>query len=133
MSAREVPRREMISSEQAPAALGPYSQAVRTGNLVFLSGQIALDPDSMRLVDGGIEAQTRQVLDNLAAVTAAAGGHLNDSVKLTIYLSDLKHFGVVNQILPEYFSEPYPARSTIQVAALPLQAMVEIDAVLALP
>lgn len=128
MSAREV-----ITSEQAPAAIGPYSQAIRTGQLVFLSGQIALDPIAMRLVDGDIEAQTRQVLDNLTAVTAAAGGSLNDSVKLTIYLTDLKHFGVVNQILPEYFREPYPARSTIQVAALPLQAMVEIDAVLALP
>lgn len=125
--------REVISSDQAPAAIGPYSQAVRSGQLVFLSGQIALDPATMKLVDGGIEEQTRRVLDNVTAVAKAAGGQLDDIVKLTIYLADLQHFGVVNALLQEYFRQPYPARSTIQVAALPLQALVEIDATLALP
>ena|SRR5690554_4167167 len=125
--------REVIASAQAPAAIGPYSQAVRTGNLIFMSGQIPLDPTTMQMVEGGIEAQTRQVLDNLFAVAAAAGASLDDSVKLTIYLTDLQNFGVVNEVMQAYFREPYPARATVEVTALPRQAMVEIDAVLALP
>jgi len=125
--------REVIASAQAPAAIGPYSQAVRTGNLIFMSGQIPLDPTTMQMVEGGIEAQTRQVLDNLFAVATAAGASLDDSVKLTIYLTDLQNFGVVNEVMQAYFREPYPARATVEVTALPRQAMVEIDAVLALP
>lgn len=125
--------REVITSSQAPAAIGPYSQAVRSGQLVFMSGQIPLDPQTMQIVEGGIEAQARQVLDNLAAVAAAAGSSLNDSIKLTIYLTDLQDFGVVNEVMQTYFREPYPTRSTIQVAALPRQALIEIDAILVLP
>lgn len=125
--------REVITSSQAPAAIGPYSQAVRSGQLVFMSGQIPLDPQTMQIVEGGIEAQARQVLDNLAAVAAAAGSSLDDSIKLTIYLTDLQDFGVVNEVMQTYFREPYPTRSTIQVAALPRQALIEIDAILVLP
>lgn len=125
--------REVITSSQAPAAIGPYSQAVRSGQLVFMSGQIPLDPQTMQIVEGGIEAQARQVFDNLAAVAAAAGSSLNDSIKLTIYLTDLQDFGVVNEVMQTYFREPYPTRSTIQVAALPRQALIEIDAILVLP
>lgn len=125
--------REVITSSQAPAAIGPYSQAVRSGQLVFMSGQIPLDPQTMQIVEGGIEAQARQVFDNLAAVAAAAGSSLNDSIKLTIYLTDLQDFGAVNEVMQTYFREPYPTRSTIQVAALPCQALIEIDAILVLP
>lgn len=125
--------REVITSSQAPAAIGPYSQAVRSGQLVFMSGQIPLDPQTMQIVEGGIEAQARQVFDNLAAVAAAAGSSLDDSIKLTIYLTDLQDFGVVNEVMQTYFREPYPTRSTIQVAALPRQALIEIDAILVLP
>jgi 2-iminobutanoate/2-iminopropanoate deaminase len=125
--------KQIISTQAAPAAIGPYSQAVRVADTVYLSGQIALDPVTMTLVDGGIEAQSRQVLDNLAAVAKAAGGSLDNCVKLTIFLTDLDNFAVVNSIMQEYFHAPYPARATVQVSALPRQAIVEIDAVLHLP
>ncbi|HRW65557.1 MAG TPA: RidA family protein [Candidatus Competibacter sp.] len=124
--------REIIKTDQAPAAIGTYSQAVKVGHTVYLSGQIPLDPATMQLVDGGMEAQIRQVFDNLAAVARAAGGSLADTVKLNVFLTDLGHFALVNQIMAEYFQEPYPARAAIGVAALPRGAQVEMDAVLAL-
>jgi 2-iminobutanoate/2-iminopropanoate deaminase len=125
--------KEVISTPHAPAAIGPYSQAVKAGNLVYMSGQIPLDPQTMEIVSGGIEAQTRRVLDNLAAVAAEAGGSLDDCIKLTIYMTDLTHFAIVNSTMQEYFKSPYPARATIQVAALPRQAEVEIEAVMLTP
>ncbi len=125
-------KREQVSTPSAPAALGPYSQAIKTGSLVFLSGQIPLDPDSMEIVPGGIEAQTRQVFKNLAAVAEAAGSNLRNAVKLTIYLTDLGDFAEVNAIMADNFEEPFPARATIQVSALPKGAAIEIDAVLAI-
>jgi len=121
---------EQIQTPLAPAALGPYSQAIRSGSMVFMSGQIPLNPETMALVDGGIEAQTRQVFKNLAAVAAAAGSDLRHAVKITIYLTDLNDFATVNSIMAEHFKEPYPARATIQVSALPKESMVEIDAIL---
>ncbi|HMQ12902.1 MAG TPA: RidA family protein [Candidatus Competibacter phosphatis] len=124
--------REIIKTDQAPAAIGTYSQAVKVGHTVYLSGQIPLDPATMQLVDGGMEAQIRQVFDNLAAVARAAGGSLDDTVKLNVFLTDLGHFALVNQIMAEYFQEPYPARAAIGVAALPRGAQVEMDAVLVL-
>lgn len=124
--------REIIHTDQAPAAIGAYSQAVKVGATVYLSGQIPLDPATMQLVAGGIEAQIRQVFDNLAAVAHAAGGSLADTVKLNVFLTDLSHFALVNQVMAEYFREPYPARAAIGVAALPRGAQVEMDAVLAL-
>lgn len=124
--------REIISTDQAPAAIGTYSQAVKVGTTVYLSGQIPLDPTTLQLVEGGMDAQIRRVFDNLAAVARAAGGSLADTVKLTVFLTDLGHFALVNQLMAEYFSEPYPARAAIGVAALPRGAQVEMDAVLAL-
>ncbi|MGB5064967.1 MAG: RidA family protein [Candidatus Competibacter sp.] len=124
--------REIIKTDQAPAAIGTYSQAVKVGDAVYLSGQIPLDPATMQLVDGGMEAQIRRVFDNLAAVAHAAGGGLTDTVKLNVFLTDLGHFSLVNQIMAEYFQEPYPARAAIGVAALPRGAQVEMDAVLTL-
>ena len=121
-----------INTAAAPAAIGPYSQAIKTGGLVFLSGQIPLDPQTMEVVEGGIDAQTHQVFKNLIAVCEAAGGTLASAAKLTIYLTDLGDFAEVNAIMAEYFSEPYPARATIQVSALPKGVAVEIDAVLSL-
>ncbi|OOC09771.1 MULTISPECIES: RidA family protein [Thioalkalivibrio] len=121
--------REVIQTDAAPAAIGPYSQAVRTGDTLYLSGQIPLDPATMDLVDGGIEAQIRRVFDNLAAVLDAAGARLGDIAKLNIYLVDLTHFPLVNELMSEYFSEPYPARAAIGVAALPKGAQVEMDAI----
>ena len=121
---------ETIHTATAPAAIGTYSQAVRAGKTVYLSGQIPLDPDTMELVAGGIDAQIRQVFDNLAAVAQAAGGGLGDIVKLTVYLTDLGHFPRVNEIMSQYFQEPYPARAAIGVAALPKAAAVEMDAIL---
>jgi len=123
---------EPIQTAAAPAAIGPYSQAIKSGQMVFLSGQIPLVPETMEVVDGGIEAQTHQVFKNLIAVFAAAGGSLAHAAKLTIYLTDLGDFAAVNAIMAEYFSEPYPARATIQVSALPKGVNVEIDAVLCL-
>ncbi|MDS4028020.1 MAG: RidA family protein [Candidatus Contendobacter sp.] len=124
--------RVIIHTDQAPAAIGAYSQAVKVGATVYLSGQIPLDPATMQLVAGGIEAQIRRVFDNLAAVAHAAGGSLADTVKLNVFLTDLSHFALVNQVMAEYFQEPYPARAAIGVAALPRGAQVEMDAVLAL-
>lgn len=124
--------REIISTSQAPAAIGTYSQAVKVGDTVYLSGQIPLDPVAMQLVTGDISAQIRQVFDNLKAVAQAAGGSLADTVKLNVFLTDLSHFASVNQIMAEYFHEPYPARAAIGVAALPRGAQVEMDAVLVL-
>jgi reactive intermediate/imine deaminase len=122
--------REVIHTEQAPAAVGPYSQAVRHGDLVFLSGQVGLDPATGTLVDGGVEAQARQVFRNLQAVCEAAGGSLDDLVKVTIFLADMANFAAVNQIMADAFSEPYPARATFGVAGLPLGAEVEVEGVL---
>lgn len=124
--------REIIRTDRAPQAIGTYSQAVKVGGTVYLSGQIPLVPDTMELVQGGIELQIRRVFDNLQAVAQAAGGGLADVVKLNVFLTDLAHFPVVNQIMAEYFSEPYPARAAIGVAALPKGAEVEMDAVMAL-
>jgi reactive intermediate/imine deaminase len=124
--------REIIHTDQSPAAIGAYSQAVKVGDTVYLSGQIPLDPATMQLVEGGMEAQIRRVFDNLAAVARAAGGHIADTVKLNVFLTDLSHFALVNQVMAEYFQEPYPARVAIGVAALPWGAQVEIDAVLVL-
>ena len=123
---------EQVHSDSAPAAIGPYSQAIKAGPLVFLSGQIPLDPKSMEIVSDDIAAQTHQVFKNLIAVADAAGGSLSSAAKLTIYLTDLSDFAVVNEIMAGYFSEPYPARATIQVSALPKKSAVEIDAILAL-
>ena len=123
--------RETIKTEKAPAAIGTYSQAVKVNDTVYISGQIPLDPDSMELVEG-IDAQIRRVFDNLSAVAEAAGGSLGDVVKLTIFLTDLGNFAMVNKIMAEYFQEPYPARAAIGVAALPKSAGVEMDAILAL-
>ena len=123
---------EQVHSDSAPAAIGPYSQAIKAGPLVFLSGQIPLDPKNMEIVSDDIAAQTHQVFKNLIAVADAAGGSLSNAAKLTIYLTDLGDFAVVNEIMAGYFSEPYPARATIQVSALPKKSAVEIDAILAL-
>ncbi len=123
---------KIISTPSAPAAIGPYSQAVASGSLVFLSGQIPLDPASGTLVDGDITAQTRRVFDNLAAVCDAAGGSLAQLVRVGIFLTDLEDFSAVNAVMAEYFSTPYPARATVGVAALPRGAAVEIDGILAL-
>ena len=124
--------RTIINTDQAPAAIGTYSQAVRVGDTVYLSGQIPLDPQTMQLVEGGMETQIRRVFDNLAAVAAAAGGSLADTVKFNVFLTDLSHFARVNEIMAGYFKEPYPARAAIGVAALPRGALVEMDAVLVL-
>lgn len=124
--------KEIISTGQAPAAIGTYSQAVRVGNTVYLSGQIPLDPATMALVEGDIDVQIRRVFDNLSAVAEAAGGSFRDVVKLNVFLTDLGHFPRVNAIMADYFSEPYPARAAIGVAALPRAASVEMDAVLIL-
>lgn len=124
--------REIIRTDQAPQAIGTYSQAVKVGSTVYLSGQIALDPRTMTLVDGGIEAEVRRVFDNLRAVAIAAGGSLDDMAKLNVFLVDLGNFALVNQVMAEYFQEPYPARAAIGVAALPRGAQVEMDGVLEL-
>lgn len=124
--------RQIIHTDKAPAAIGTYSQAVRVDDTVYLSGQIPLDPATMELAGADVEVQIRQVLDNLAAVAAAAGGSLADAVRLTVYLTDLGNFPLVNEAMAEYFSEPYPARAAIGVAALPRNAAVEIDAILVL-
>ena len=123
--------RSIVSTPNAPAAIGPYSQAVKAGGTVYLSGQIGLDPATMTLVEG-FEAQTLRVFENLKAVAEAAGGSLADAVRVTIYLADLSNFGVVNELMTRYFAQPYPARATVGVAALPRGAQVEIDAVLVL-
>jgi reactive intermediate/imine deaminase len=124
--------RTVISTEAAPAAIGAYSQAVSALGAVYCSGQIALDPQSGELVDGGAAAEIRQVFKNLAAVAQAAGGSLADAVKLTVYLTDLGHFALVNEVMGEFFEAPFPARAAIGVAALPRGAAVEVDAILVL-
>ncbi|HWU75632.1 MAG TPA: RidA family protein [Rhodanobacter sp.] len=124
--------RSTIFTEMAPAAIGPYSQAVHVGSTVYFSGQIPLDPASGKLVEGDIEAQARRVFDNLAAVAEAAGGSLAQIVRVGIYVTDLANFAAVNAVMAEYFQQPYPARSTIEVSALPLKAQVEVDAIMVL-
>ncbi len=121
----------IIKTDQAPAAIGTYSQAVKAGNTVYLSGQIGLDPATMQMVDG-IEAQIHRVFSNLKAVAVAAGGSLADVVKLNVFLTDLGHFAKVNEIMAQYFSEPYPARAAVGVKELPRGALVEADAVMVL-
>ncbi len=125
-------KKKTIHSDAAPAAIGPYSQAIQSGNLVFMSGQIPLDPKTMEVVAGDFEARTRQVFDNLKAVAIAAGGELDNIVKLTIYLTDLDNFATVNAVMADYFSTPYPARAALGVASLPKGVDVEAEAILAL-
>ena len=124
--------RQTIHTERAPQAIGTYSQAVRVGNTVYLSGQIPFDPATMQLVEGGIEAQVRRVFENLKAVAEAAGGSLAQAVKFNIFLIDLAHFAKVNEIMALYCTKPYPARSTLGVAQLPRGAQVEIECILQL-
>ena len=124
--------REIIHTDNAPQAIGTYSQAVKVGKTVYLSGQIPLDPGTMMLVEGDMAAQIRRVFDNLQAVAQAAGGRLQDTVKLNVFLTDLSHFALVNDIMADYFSQPYPARAAIGVAALPKGVAVEMDAILEL-
>ena len=124
--------KQALHSDAAPAAIGTYSQAIRTGNLVFLSGQIPLDPASMEIVGDDFEARARRVFDNLAAVAGAAGGSLDNVVKLTVFLTDLDNFATVNSVMEDYFQKPYPARAAVGVASLPKGADVEADAILAL-
>ena len=124
--------RQIIQTNRAPQAIGPYSQAVRAGDTVYLSGQIPLDPETMQLVTGDIDTEIRRVFENLKAVCEAAGGSLAHVVRVGIYLTDLGNFAAVNTVMSEYFKEPYPARSTIGVASLPRGAQVEIDAILQL-
>ena len=124
--------RSIVSTDQAPAAIGPYSQAVRAANTVFFSGQIPLDPATGNLVEGDISTQTRRVFDNLTAVAKAAGGSLSQFVRVGIYVTDLANFAAVNAVMAEYFQQPYPARSTIEVSALPKGAQVEVDAIMVL-
>jgi len=121
--------KQAIHSPDAPAAIGPYSQAIRTGDTLWMSGQIPLDPATMAIVDGGIEAQAARVVDNMQAVLKAAGGDLDDIVKLSILLTDLGDFAKVNELMSKRFRQPYPARSTYQVAALPRGARIEVEAI----
>lgn len=123
-------RREIISTKEAPQAIGTYSQAVKIENIVYLSGQIPLVPETMQLVSGDMRAQITQVFENLGAVARAAGGTLNDVAKLNVYLTDLTHFPLVNEVMANYFHEPYPARAAVGVATLPKGAAVEMDAVM---
>lgn len=125
-------QRQIIHTNRAPQAIGPYSQAVKVGTTVYLSGQIPLQPETMTVVEGDMEAQIRRVFDNLQAVAEAAGGSLDDAVKLNVFLTDLAHFPLVNDVMADYFSPPYPARAAVQVAALPKGVAVEMDGVLEL-
>lgn len=125
--------RSIISTDKAPQAIGTYSQAVKIDSTVYLSGQIPLDPDTMELVEGDMRIQITQVFSNLTAVAEASGGLLTDVAKLNIYLTDLSHFPLVNEVMSEFFSEPYPARAAVGVAELPKSSLVEMDAVLVLP
>jgi reactive intermediate/imine deaminase len=124
--------RAVINTTHAPSAIGPYSQAIKVGNTVWISGQIPLDPNTMEVVSGGIVEETRQVFANLIAIAEAAGGTLDNAVKINISLTDLNNFAAVNEVMADVFSEPYPARACVQVAALPKGVQVEIEAVLAL-
>ena len=123
--------KQAIHTDGAPSAIGTYSQAIKSGQFVFLSGQIPLDPATMEIVDGDFEARSRRVFDNLKAVAVAAGGNLDHIVKLTIYLTDLNNFATVNAVMADYFQEPYPARAALGVASLPKGADVEAEAILA--
>tara|TARA_B110000046_G_C12898767_1_gene357595 strand:+ start:145 stop:549 length:405 start_codon:yes stop_codon:yes gene_type:complete len=125
-------QREIISTKNAPQAIGTYSQAIKVGNTVYLSGQIPLNPKTMELIEGDISAQIMRVFDNLTAVANAAGGSLADISKLNIFLTDLTHFSLINEMMAKYFSEPYPARAAIGVANLPKNALVEMDAIMTL-
>ena len=125
--------KQAIQSADAPAAIGPYSQAIRAGDTLYMSGQIPLDPKTMEIVDGGIEPQAHQVFRNLRAVAAAAGATLNDIAKLSILMADIGEFAKVNEIMATYFDAPYPARATYQVAALPRGARIEVEATLVMP
>jgi len=124
--------RSIIQTAEAPSAIGTYSQAVRTGNTVYVSGQIPLDPKTGQLVSGDIEAEIRRVFDNLKAIATAAGGSLDHAVKVTVFLTELAHFARVNEIMATYFSQPYPARAAVGVAALPRGARVEMECILSL-
>jgi len=124
--------KEIIKTDKAPQAIGTYSQAVKTGNTVYLSGQIPLVPETMEMVEGDIRAQITRVFQNLSAVAEAAGGSLQDVTKLNVFLTDLSNFPIVNEVMAEFFSEPYPARAAVGVAALPKLAQVEMDAVMVL-
>jgi len=125
--------RSIISTDKAPQAIGTYSQAVKIDNTVYLSGQIPLVPETMELVEGDMRTQITQVFNNLTAVAKASGGSLADVVKLNIYLTDLDHFPVVNEVMSEFFSQPYPARAAVGVSELPRASQVEMDAILVLP
>ena len=125
-------QKEIIQTESAPKAIGTYSQAVKVGTTVFLSGQIPLVPTTMEVVTGNMEAQIRQVFDNLKAVAEAAGGSLADIAKLNIFLTDLSHFALVNEVMADYFQQPYPARAAVGVASLPKDVPVEMDAIMVL-
>lgn len=122
--------RQIIHTDKAPQAIGPYSQAIKVDGVVYLSGQIPLVPESMTIIEGDFSIQVRRVFDNLSAVAEAAGGRLQDIVKLNIYLTDLSYFGTVNEIMTDYFEQPYPARAAIGVASLPKDVPVEMDAVM---
>lgn len=124
--------KKTIHTEHAPAAIGTYSQAVQTGNLVFISGQIPLVPATMEIVDGDFETRARQVFNNLRAVAEASGGSLDNAVKITVFLTDLANFATVNSVMEDYFNAPYPARAAVGVASLPKGVDIEADAVLAL-
>jgi reactive intermediate/imine deaminase len=124
--------KQIISTANAPGAIGTYSQAVRAGNTIWVSGQIPIDPATKELVPGDIEAQVRRVFENLKAIVLASGASLDDVVKVTIFLIDLAHFALVNKVMAEYFREPYPARATVGVAALPRGAQVEVECIVAL-
>jgi reactive intermediate/imine deaminase len=125
-------KKEIISSQRAPQAIGTYSQAVKVGNTVYLSGQIPLIPETMEMIEGGIVEQATQVFQNLSAVADASGGTLNNAVKVNISLTDLSVFAQVNEVMARFFAEPYPARACVQVAALPRGAMIEVEVILAL-
>jgi len=124
--------KQIISTPHAPAAIGTYSQAVRVGNTIWVSGQIPLDPATKELIKGDVEAQVRQVFENLKAIVTAAGASFDDVVKATVFLIDLSHFALVNKVMAEYFREPYPARAALGVAALPRGALVEVECIVAL-
>ena len=131
-SSKTVNTREVIQTDAAPAAIGTYSQAVKVGNTVYLSGQIPLVPKTMEVVQGDMEAQIRRVFDNLHAVAQAADGSLSDIVKLNVFLIDLSHFALVNEVMADYFQQPYPARAAVGVASLPKGVPVEMDAIMVL-
>lgn len=122
---------ETIHTDKAPAAIGTYSQAVRHGNTVYISGQIPLDPDTMEIVSDEFSTQANQVFKNLSALCTAAGGHIDSVLKFTVYLTDLNNFGTVNDVMADFLREPYPARAAVQVSALPRGASIEVDAILA--